>query len=198
MKNIARLTAALALVMVFGSRAEAQYVDEWFWGINYEMAAPFGDTKDFSSPFSFRGIGLDGRYFRSANTSIGFWAGWNVFSEKESGTITQGNQTATGTSARTINAVPLYLTGDYYFGQRGSARPYVGLGAGVIYNERRNDFGIFSASESKWQFGLAPEVGVMLPVGTSLAYLALRYNYGFKAGEFDALQYLSISVGIGY
>ena len=52
MKNIARLTAALALVLVFGSKAEAQYVDDWFWGINYSMAAPLGDTKDFTGSFS--------------------------------------------------------------------------------------------------------------------------------------------------
>lgn len=198
MKKLARLTAALALVLVFGSEARAQYVDEWFWGIDYSMAAPLGDTKDFTSSFSFRGVGLEGRYFRSAKTSIGFRAAWNVFNEKDSGTVTNGNTTTSGTSARTINAVPLYLTGDYYFGDRGGARPYLGLGAGVIYNERRNDFGIFTSSSSKWQFALAPEVGVMLPVGASLAYLSLRYNYGFKAGDFDALSYLSISVGIGY
>jgi len=198
MKNFASLLGALTLLLVFGSEARAQYVDDWYWAVSYDMAAPLGDTKDFTGNFSFRGVGLEGRYFKSPKTSIGFFAGWNVFTEKVSGTVQDGNRTTTGTSARTINAVPLYVTGDYYFGDRGGARPYVGLGAGVIYNERRNDFGIFTSSSSKWQFALAPEAGVMFPVGASLMYVGLRYNYGFKAGDFESLQYLSINVGIGY
>ena len=198
MKSFARVLAALALVLMFGSEARAQYVDDWYWAVSYDMAAPLGDTKDFTSSFSFRGVGLEGRYFKSEKTSIGFFAGWNVFSEKTSGTVQDGNRTTTGTSARTINAVPLYVTADYYWGSRGGARPYLGLGAGVIYNERRNDFGIFTSTSNKWQFAVAPEAGVMFPIGASLMYIGVRYNYGFKAGDFDALQYLSINVGIGY
>ncbi|MCF8365705.1 MAG: hypothetical protein K9H16_07985, partial [Bacteroidales bacterium] len=77
---------------------------ESFWSLTYQMSVPTGDTKNFTDKMSFRGIGLEGRWFVDNNVTIGGAALWNVFYEKQDKITTElENITLTGTHYNYIN-----------------------------------------------------------------------------------------------
>ena len=92
---------------------------------------------------------------------------------------------------------------EYHFGQDNSIRPYLGLGAGVYYTIQRFDIGLASLKEDGFRFGLAPEVGVLIPLYFgSRILLGARYDHAFTSGEtlgseFD-LSFLSAKIGFVY
>lgn len=170
------------------------------WSLNYDMAMPFGDAKDYTDQVSFRGLSIDGRYFINDNILIGGTIGWNLFYEKEKDvTQTWGNTTIHGTQWRYINNTPIYVTGAYCFGDPGEIRTLIGLGVGTIWSERRLDIGVYEYSSNDWLFALAPEVGVIIPMsGNVNATIKMKYNNGFKTSDMESLQYFGFSVGLSW
>jgi len=190
---IATAMALLTTVVLSGSDAWAK--DSW--GIfNYEISGGTGDTGDFVDQTSFRGIGFEGRWFTSRNMTAGVSFDWNVLHQKTGEAIVVDNVTVSGTQDRTLNAFPMLVTGHFYMGPDNMF--FAGLGAGLYYEERRLDIGIFSFDEDQWHLGVAPEVGVSYEIDYDIrALLALRYNYGFETSD-KTLQYWTLKVGIAY
>ena len=210
MKAVKGIIASLALILVFSGEAKAQ---DWWWGITYEMSAtsslPTNSDSDvnFIEDYSFRGLGIEARYVpsRDANYSFGFNVGWNVLNEKnefgtERNTISLPNADITGTQLRYFNTVPLLANASYYFGSRGGIRPSVGVNAGTYYIERRVDIGVVGIVEDNWHFGWAPEVGLVVPLGTpEIALLTtIRYNWAFSAGGTGDQKFWGFNIGIAY
>jgi outer membrane protein W len=84
----------------------------------------------------------------------------------------------------------------YYFGGK-NIKPYLGLGAGVFYVKRQFEIGLLTTNINKWQFGLAPEIGIMFPIDFDYKIIfKIKYNYAFKSGDAKALSYLGINIGI--
>jgi outer membrane protein W len=88
----------------------------------------------------------------------------------------------------------------YYFGERKSLRPYIGLNAGGSIMLQRKAIGIYLWDNDQWQWGVAPEVGVAIPVERDFGLLINgKYNMYFS-GE-DAIgndvnnAYWAINVG---
>jgi hypothetical protein len=54
------------------------------------------------------------------------------------------------------------LNAHQYFVKRKGIRPYIGLNAGGFYMLQRFDIGIHSFQEDEWQWGIAPEIGVVV------------------------------------
>jgi len=165
--------------------------------VAYNTAVGLGDTHDFAPNFSFLGFSFDWR----ARVTDNFWPGlslsWQSLYGKEQKTLSYANTTFTGTIATSLNVFPMLATGNYYFmtDPRG-VRPYAGLGVGAFAVEHRLDVGIWTVNDTSWHFGLAPEIGAVLPTGTARLVVSTKFNYGFATDRWDPLMYLNFNVGV--
>ena len=65
--------------------------------------------------------------------------------------------------------------------------------------ERRVEVGLIAQESQKWQWGVAPEVGVLLPFESSTGFVSVRYNYAFENGEDHPDHvYWSAQLGLGW
>jgi outer membrane protein W len=189
------LALALLLVFVANAKVSAQ-AQEWWWAFTYQTALSAGDTKDFVDQFSWRNVGVEARSMINQNASVGVFFGWNVFNKEVDGTISLGAVDVSGYQSRFINAVPMLATAHYYLGSRAGPRPYLGAGVGTYWIENRLELGLTSATVTNWHFGLAPEVGVIIPTqAMAETYLSVKYNYAFEAGDIQRAYW---TFGIGF
>ena len=186
----------IALFGLFSSSMFAQ--NESLWSFTYNMSFPMGDTKDYISKASFRGIALDGRWFVDNNVTVGGSLGWNVFYEKTNkATLIVDNLTLTGTQFKYINAVPMYFNAAYYLNEGSYVRPYFAANIGTIFTAQRTDMGLYSLYDKEWKFAVAPEVGVTIQTYNSLNVMFnVRYNYGLETKYINPLSYLGVNIGI--
>lgn len=175
--------------------------------LNYQISLPMNQVKDFTSKASFRGFDLEYHQFLGEQFSVGAAIGWDVYyKDKKNSTGNfrfRGNDntyTITGNQYRYINFVPMLAIGRYYFTDQNSAvRPYVGLGLGTSWTEKRLEVGQFSSTISRWQFAMAPEAGMYIPVSDQIAFnVGARYYYATKAahGRVPEIQQFSFNFGI--
>ena len=179
-------------------QAYAQMLD-----INYKMAVPFGDEHDFIQKMSFRGISVDYYYFLTEHFAIGASVEWNTlykhFGDETGHFLMDGEKvTITGDQFRYLNVVPILASARYYFtGENTAIRPYVGIGIGTNWTERRLEVGDLVAKEKGWQFACAPEIGIMIPFGECVGMnMGAQYRYSVNASGLPALQDLGIKVGL--
>ena len=72
------------------------------------------------------------------------------------------------------------LNAHYYMGEKGEIRPYAGLSAGGYYVNQELQVGIATFQNDSWEWGVAPELGVIIPVQRGLGViLAGKYNFIF-------------------
>ena len=175
--------------------------------LNYQISLPMNQVKDFTDKASFRGFDIEYHQFLGDQFSIGAAIGWDVFYKDKKHTPGNfrfnGNSnvyTITGNQYRYINTVPMLAIGRYYFTDNTTAvRPFVGLGIGTSWTERRLEVGQFASTISRWQFALAPEVGMYIPSNDQFAFnVGARYNYGTKAahGRVPEIQTFSFNFGV--
>ena len=168
-----------ALVLLISGTGYSQK-EQWYGALTYSVSIPSGDTKTFTDEISWRGVGLDYRYLIDRKFSIGLFFGWNVFYQRTDKTTQTDNGAVTGTSDRYINAFPIMANIHYYFGKRKSIRPYVGLNAGGYIMNQRFAIGISAWQEDQWQWGIAPEAGLIIPVERDFGIMLNgKYNYAF-------------------
>jgi hypothetical protein len=177
--------------------------------LSWNISIPSGNTKDFSMDNeSFRGVTFQYRYFPQPSLSFGLYAGWHVFNGETLDTIEVDQEefkgAVTGKQWRYINSIPIMANVHFYTGRSGRTQLFLGLNAGGMIIEERLDINIWAVTSKKWHWGVAPEIGVNLPLGynTGLAISAV-YNYAFSAGEklvgeSSKHQYLSINIGVSW
>ena len=153
--------------------------------LSYSTGLGVGKTGDFIDDFSWRGFSIEGRTFTQRNLSFGIMFGWNYFDQRTDETVQLEDGAVTGTQIRYLDIIPIMATMHYYFGKRRrhSMRAFAGVSAGTYIITQRLDLGIWSFRRSNWHFGLAPEVGVLVPLGSSALALSVKYNYAFHSGE---------------
>ena len=179
------------------------YAQKWFGTATYQISFPLGDTKDYTDNTSFRGVGLDFRYTLNKSTTVGITLGWNVFYERNDETIlveTENPGAITGTQDRYLNSFPIMASIHYYFGQKRGIRPYLGLNAGVYRMIQRLGIGISAIQNNRWEWGVAPEVGIIFPVDRELAILINgKYNYTFTGESVVGtdINHSYVTVGLG-
>jgi opacity protein-like surface antigen len=196
-----RLIIIFASVLCFGA-ARAQ--QDGFTSLHYDVGFGFGSTHDYISKPSFRGLGFDYKKMVNGNVGIGLAVGWQTFYEhkdKQTFDYTAADGSSVqynGVQYRYLNAFPVHITTDYYFGENGKEiRPFVGLGVGTMFSERKTNMGNWSATENSWQFSLQPEVGLLYQVQSSAAFFfAGKYTMPFKNNTFDSQPYLALNVGV--
>jgi outer membrane protein W len=186
---------ALLLAATFVQPVSAQRAGQWMWNAQYSTVMGMGETSDFAGGFSWRGATFDIERGLSEQASLGITFGWHVLDEKNAGTSVFDEGAITGTAFRYVNSAPILLTGNYFMGQRGSARPYLGVGAGTYWIENRTEAGIFAVEDSNWHLGFMGEAGIAIPRpgGTSLT-LSARYNWGLETNDTER-QYWTFSIG---
>lgn len=175
--------------------------------LNYQISVPLNQVKDFTDKASFRGFNLEYHHFLGEQFSLGAAVGWDVYyKDKKNSTGNfsfRGNNniyTITGNQYRYINFVPMLAIGRYYFSDATAAvRPYAGLGLGTSWTEKRLEVGQYSSTISRWQFAMAPELGMYIPVTDQFAFnVGARYYYATKAahGRVPEIQQFSFNFGI--
>ena len=189
------------LIAVFTIISTGAFAQGMF-SISYDIGLTLGGTSEYISQPSFRGFGLEGRGFITDNLSYGGAFSWAVFYEEvgpEEWTREGEDGTVYGKQYRYINSFPLMATMHYYFGEWNSTRLYAGGGIGANIVNQRTDVGIYVVKDEKWRFGLAPEVGVLIPINfNSSLNLSAKYQYAVKAGDSDAVSYLSFKIGFAF
>lgn len=197
--NLVVLASLIALLIAPFASSPAAAQDEWWLGLDYQVSTPLGDTKDFVSKTSWRGIGVEIRKFTTANVSIGGYFGWNVFNDDGKSQTTVEKVTVTGGTFRYVNVFPLMANAHYYLGNPGGIRFFGGINGGAYVVERRLEISTFAINDNQWQFGFAPEIGIGKRMGWSTTgFINAKYNYGFEAGGNDAISYLSFGIGLAW
>jgi len=172
------------------------------WKFTYDIGVPLAETKEFADQVSWRGLALDFDRFVSSNFAIGMGFSWSTFLEKESDSYYEiNNGLAHGTQVRYINTIPLLARFSWYKQLTSSEMSLFGtMGVGTLWQETRREIGTFAFVDDYWQFALAPEVGMIFPVGYSSSITAkIRYMHGFGTSDgAPPLQYLGIGVGFAW
>lgn len=172
------------------------------FAVTYDIGLPVGSTSDFISKPSFRGFGIEARGFIYDNLSYGASFNWTVLYEEfpaQEWNVEGDTRTAYGRQFRYINSYPIMATMHYYFGEWDETRFYAGAGIGPQKIDQRTEVGLYSANDNKWRFGLAPEIGVLIPINfNSSLNLAVKYQYAVKAGDSESVSYLNFKIGFAY
>lgn len=190
---------AIVLVCMLVSGAQAQ---RSLFGITYDVSIPLGDMSDYIDKTSWRGFGLEGRWFYRPQITFGLDWAWHTFHMQSDETIEIENGAATGHQFRRIYASPILFTMHYYLQELDDRQPYniyAGLGIGTYWIEEKLDLGIVTITDSNWHFGLAPEVGLMYQVKyDTYFYFNCKYNYAFSTSGSIDYSFLGLNVGFIY
>jgi hypothetical protein len=186
------------LILIVASFASVQAVAQGSFSAQYSMGFSNGDMRSYITSSSFRGGALEYRYRIQEKYSVGGDIGWNTFYERRAyDTYTSGTVSLSGVQYRYINAMPLYLAGDYYFKPGEKLNPFVGLGVGTLYTKRNTDMNLYTLETNVWAFALRPEAGVLVNANEGLDIILVgKYNYGFAAGGLDAQSYFTFNIGL--
>ena len=193
MKYLATLFAAILISVTASSQS--------LFSLNYTMSFGVGETGDYISSASFRGMTFEGRGFVSDQFSIGGLFTWATFYEKLAGeTYTEGYTTLTGTQYRYINAFPILLQAHWYSNDdEFEPRVYVGAGIGPYKINQKTNVGVWSLEHRNWHFGMSPEIGLLFPVSMDTQFnISLRYHYVFKAEDTIDHSWFGLSVGFAW
>lgn len=182
------------------SRVDAQMLN-----INYRMSAPLGDSHDFISNMSFRGMSADYHYYISEHFAVGLTLGWNTYYKHydyKTGHFLMRDEkvTITGDQFRYLNVIPIMASFRYQLTKGDAAvLPYIGIGIGTNWAETRLEIGDLVAKEKGWQFAFAPEIGMVIPFCEHVGMnVAAQYQYSVKASGLPTLQDLGIKVGLAF
>ena len=191
------------LILIITASVSAQSLGS----ITYNVSFPSGNLKDYVNDMSWRGFGMEGRWFSNKNISFGLSFAWTVFDQRTTDLIQIVNEgvsgTVSGTQIRIVNSLPILATAHYYTGKRRDQfRFYFGTGAGMYYIKQRLEIGLVAFNSDNWHFGLAPEAGVLISLNRDFTMIFnAKYNYAFSAGkplgggDDNTYEYWGINVG---
>jgi opacity protein-like surface antigen len=190
------------ILLFVGGSMTASLAQDGYTALHYDISLGISSTADFISAPSFRGVGFDYRKMVTSNVGVGFSVGWSTFYQRidrASYALPDGTATLSGVQFRYLNAIPLHVNTNYYFGVDGELRPYVGLGVGTLYSERRTEMGQWSTSTASWEFSLQPEVGVLYPVNPDAnVFFAAKFTTPFQNSTFPSQPFVSFNIGLAW
>lgn len=161
------------------------------------MSIPSAGINNYIGAGSFRGASFEGLKELNSRWCAGWLLGWNVFYEKRVKEVYEyDNLTLTGTQFRYMNLFPLLIRGMYEPFKTEGIRALIGAGTGFTPDISRVNVGLHSFRNTGWHYSLAPEMDIIVPVGSSSLLASLRYIYGVRTKEMDRISYFSINLGI--
>jgi hypothetical protein len=206
-----RTTAFLGILLASaGARAQTYYngdaqdaVNPMYGSVQYQFGIPIGNTYNYISDVEWRGIGADLNWFVKPTISIGLALGWNVFYQSTNKVInyipgqTNAGFAISGQQDRSFNFWPILADFRFLPKLKTGMRPFLGLGVGAYITTQQLGIGLYSYSTTQCQFGLAPELGVIIPIDSGVGVqLSTRYNMAFQSGTIPFEQWLGIYLGI--
>jgi hypothetical protein len=199
-KGAATSHAGALAALLCAATAPVATAQEWFGVATWQVSFPTGDTQTFTDEVSFRGVGLDFRRTLRGGTAANVMMAWNVFHERTDGTLEIESGAVTGSQDRYINSLPVMVGLHQYFGSRRSTRVHVGVNGGGYVLVQTFRIGVAEFEEDTWEWGLAPEAGVTVPIQTA-AWFEVNARYQWSptpsslTGNDVDLTYFQINVG---
>ncbi|MDZ4844898.1 MAG: hypothetical protein SH857_05035 [Chitinophagales bacterium] len=165
-------------ITLAGINVHAQEKGSGMLQLNYHMAMPTSDFKDFLDEPSFRGFSADYRYYAADKFAVGLQSGYHVFSHKyPRDTYYFDNGAATLVQWRYVHVVPIIAVAHYdLLAEDSKLQVSAGLGMGAYYVREEAWIGLYTLTAEQWGFGLAPEV-------------MLRYNFNDRFGMLFSPRY---------
>ena len=171
---------------------------EVIWKMTYDVGFPFSSTKEFADQVSWRGISLDVDRFLNDNLAVGTSISLSLFLEKEPDSDFQRDRILMhGTQVRYINNIPLMARISWYQ-PLDAMEVFFTAGVGTAWQETRREIGTFAFTGNTWHFAIAPEVGVIFPIGPSYLTLKVKYVNAFETDDGPALSYLGAGIGFAW
>lgn len=165
--------------------------------LEYPVSFPTGELKEYTDKVNWRGISFGYRKMANENVAVGFdMSTYLFFEKKDKDTYTFETTSITGVQYRHNYSLPISVQVDYVLAPGADIRPYLGMGIGTIYVDRRTDFGIYQFRQDTWQFLLQPEAGISfyLSEGTALS-ISGNYFAGFDNQEMEGQTFLAGNIG---
>ncbi len=187
------LAAVIFLLMHVVAQAQIGYSV-----LSYSFGIPTADLSDFTNQVSGRGIAFDYNQFVNDQLALGVGFGWQVFYEEQGyQTITDETSNISGEVFHYVNSFPMHVTGTYFLNSEDQLRPFVGMGIGTVYSNRRQEIGLLSINHNVWHFSVRPEAGIHYDINynTGLRF-SVRYNMAFDAGDIGNYSHLDLALGI--
>lgn len=191
-----RILSLLTIAVAAAGSLAAQSIGR----ITYTTAAAVGDTKDYINSFSWRGITFEPGKFVRDNVSVGLSLGWTVFNEVTDEAVQLGDAAAAqGTQYRYLNAFPVMAQLQVHRENPRGGSVYLGINAGTYFIERRTDVSVVSLIDDNWHLGIAPQFGVMFPMGYGRGHgvIDVKYNHAFAAND-QTYDWWTFSIGVAY
>lgn len=189
------LTALCALAAPIVAHAQ-----DWVGMATWQASFPTEDTQRFVDEASFRGVGLDFRKNLRGGTYASVMMAWNVFHHRSDKTYEFDTGAISGSQDHYINSFPIMLGVHQYFGKPRNTRLHVGLNAGGFILIQTVRIGVAEFEEDTWEWGLAPEAGVAIPIHVG-AWMVVNTRYQWSPtsenllGGDLALTYFQVNVG---
>jgi len=167
---------------------------------NYSYGITTASLNSFIPNQPFHGVNGDYRYFYKRNLSFGFHTGWNSFKRQFPRQVFETNKgTVSAIQTRFFYSFPLMVTAHYYLRSSKFIMPYIGGGLGPTLVNYSKWYSIVNFRDKSIQFGIAPEIGVIIPFKKSGLGLNLagRYNEVFYSHEeIRNVRYFELIAGI--
>lgn len=192
MKKLIIILFILFAGVVTGNLVSAQN----FTSVQYTVGVPFGGLKDHVSNTSWRGATFEFHREVAESVTVGVNIGYSVFYERMPyASYSSGTATVTGVQYRYDNVFPMLVNAHYTFGI-GPVIPYVGVGAGTVYDLRNTDMGMYTVESKNWHFLISPEAGLIFDLSPDMSFkLNAKYDNAFKIQDADGFSNLNINLG---
>lgn len=185
---------ALTLALSPTTKGFAQWQSEF----NYGTAFSTGQFHDFTPSSSFWNWQYQARKQITDRYEVGGAASWSYF-EHDFGRITrvgEGFALTANTTAYT-NILAFQFVNQYNLTDDGEAVPFVRLGIGAAHQNQQENIGLYTISNSGWQFILNPEAGVRIELNYYLGLLvAGGYTYLPESGGMLPTSFWNLKVGL--
>jgi outer membrane protein len=179
------------------------FLNRGLFSIEYNVSFPVGDFNDFISTIGYRGWHFELKGVLNDNVAVGGSLGWYAFYEKlPRSTYNFDGGAITTTIFNYYYSVPLQAVAHYYLMPDAFVQPFVGIGLGATYSEKRREIGFYVVEEKVWDFGVTPEVGAIIPFGLGAEWGAIikgRYNLTtYKDNDVNNLMFFDLTVGLAF
>ncbi len=169
--------------------------------VQWDIAKPIGQTKDFIKNTSFSGISIDYRHCYRNSFIIGGRTGWNGFYENKGISDLEDGSTTTYTRLENkINAAPILFIVDYMI-PSDKFIPYIGVGIGGYFiNSSVSSRIIGTQHTNSFHFGVSPEVGITIPfiISNFGLNISSRYNFVLKTAGTTNFSWFDFNIGLSF
>lgn len=168
---------------------------------DYNMGSISGDARSFIDEFSFTGWAFEFEYMVEDDVSVSFNLAWHGFKEKnERDTYEFDEGAVTGVRYAEMHVWPITAGGAYHFLSDGRVEPYLGLNLGAYSIQRLLEVGVITDSDTRWNFGLNPELGFHIPVNEGFGFdIYMKYHWVANTNLSllpDNINYFTFGLGI--